>query len=418
MKPSGQLFENTAMLNQEFNAKNLLYLTTIKDIIKFKLGKEKKDYQKKLEAAVKTINADNFSFQDLGKIETKKRTIFVCNKTESYYALKKISDNLTRLYRVKFSNRFDISSQVLTLLKETSDFYIIRTDIKSFYESVDRENLIKSINEKRLLSYKCRKLLAALFSHKSLISEKGLPPGLSISAPLSEIYLENFDRQIRAIPQVYFYARYVDDLIIFCSSNHEQVIDIINKKLSEVNLKINKKKTSFRHFKNCNSNMEDFADSFEFLGYKYSETKSIAGQERNISISLSEKRIRRIKTRIVLAILDYKKNSDYELLLDRIKFLTSNFSLFRNRELSNLKAGIYYSYILINQYDQLKILDIFLRKLINTKKGPGSALATLDATKKGKLTANSFLVGHRFRKEFIFDENRFSRIVKCWKNEN
>ncbi|MCQ4143198.1 antiviral reverse transcriptase Drt3a [Vogesella sp. AC12] len=406
------------MLNQEFNVKNLLYLTTIKDIIKFKLGKKREDYQKNLEAAVETINSDHFSFQDLGKIETDKRSIFVCNKTESHYALKKISDNLVRLYRVKFSNRFDISSQVLTLLKETSDFYIIRTDIKSFYESVERERLIKSINDKRLLSYKCRKLLTVLFNHKSLTSEKGLPPGLSISAPLSEIYLEDFDRQIRSIPQVYFYARYVDDLIIFCSSNHEQVIKTINEKLSEVNLNINKKKTSFRHFKNCNSNIENLADSFEFLGYKYSESKTPAGQERSISISLSEKRIRRIKTRIVLAILDYKKNSDYELLLDRIKFLTSNFSLFKNNESSNLKAGIYYSYILINQYDQLKSLDNFLRKLINTKKGPGSALAILHATRKGKLTANSFLIGHRFRKEFIFDKNKFSKIVKCWKNEN
>lgn len=406
------------MLSQEFNVKNLLYLTTPKEIIKFKLGGKKDDYEKNLADTVKIINSDEFLFQDLGKIETKKRHIFLCNKKESHYALKKISDNLIRLYRVKFSNRFDISSQVLTLLRETSDFYVIRTDIKSFYERIDREKLIKSINDRRLLSYKCRKLLKTLFSHDSFTSEKGLPAGLSISAPLSEIYLEDFDRQIRSIPQVYFYARYVDDLIIFCSSNHDLVIKLISEKLCEVNLEINKRKTSFRHFEKCNTSTENLADSFEFLGYKYSEEKNTPGEERNISVSLSEKRMRKIKTRIVLALLGYKKDLDYDLLLERIKFLTSNFSLFKDRKLSNLKAGIYYNYTLINKYDQLKNLDAFLRKLINAKTGPSKILNTLPDSDRKKLTKNSFFVGHLFRKEFFFDKNRFSKIIKCWKNEN
>lgn len=45
--------------------------------------------------------------------------------------------------------------------------------------------------------------------------ENGLPRGLSISSVMSELYMKYFDLRIRRLEGVYYYARFVDDIVVF-----------------------------------------------------------------------------------------------------------------------------------------------------------------------------------------------------------
>ena len=49
-------------------------------------------------------------------------------------------------------------------------------------------------------------------------ADRGVPRGIGISSPLSEIFMECLDKQIRERQEVIFYARYVDDIFIVLSS--------------------------------------------------------------------------------------------------------------------------------------------------------------------------------------------------------
>lgn len=56
--------------------------------------------------------------------------------------LRKLYNNIKRIYGVKQSNRNQIIKQMISLLKEETPKWVIRLDIKHFYESIDLNRLI------------------------------------------------------------------------------------------------------------------------------------------------------------------------------------------------------------------------------------------------------------------------------------
>ncbi|MEM6812660.1 MAG: hypothetical protein AAF549_09370, partial [Pseudomonadota bacterium] len=70
---------------------------------------------------------------------------------EAYYALRQITRNIRNLYKTKPANRNLIVSQIINLLQDNFPYEIIRTDIKSFFESVDQEILVKKLIDDQLL---------------------------------------------------------------------------------------------------------------------------------------------------------------------------------------------------------------------------------------------------------------------------
>ena len=90
-------------------------------------------------------------------------------------------------------------------------------------------------------------LLKKVFENPILAGKSGVPRGMNISATMSELYMRKFDRWIRSFDSVYFYARFVDDIIVFSNSLKDSLILIanLNSQLSELaeGLTINLKKT-------------------------------------------------------------------------------------------------------------------------------------------------------------------------------
>ena len=111
--------------------------------------------------------------------------------------LRKLYNNIKRIYGVEQANRNQIVKQMVSLLKDESPKWIVRLDVRSFFESIDRTRLIVRFQEDGRLNYQSISLLANLFSHPVISSEGGLPRGLSISSVMSELYLKYIDLEFQ-----------------------------------------------------------------------------------------------------------------------------------------------------------------------------------------------------------------------------
>jgi len=94
-------------------------------------------------------------------------------------------------------------------------FELVRTDISSFYESIDRQRLIEKMDRDQLLSPASKKYILQVLNSYGQISNTttGVPRGVGISAYLAELYLEPIDKAIKEIPGLVLYCRFVDDIV-------------------------------------------------------------------------------------------------------------------------------------------------------------------------------------------------------------
>ena len=107
--------------------------------------------------------------------------------------------------------------------------YVLKADIKKYFESVDIEILIKIIEtkvkdkdiiwliRKILNNYEKKKVGGANhgFADLSLQVQKGMPLGNWTSQFFANVYLNELDQFVKNILKVKYYIRYVDDFVIF-----------------------------------------------------------------------------------------------------------------------------------------------------------------------------------------------------------
>lgn len=150
---------------------------------------------------------------------------------------------------------------------ETNKFdTFIKLDIKDFYPSINHKILRKEIKK----DIKSRKFLRLLFNsittatgEKGVKNTKGVPQGLSISNILANIYLKELDDVYKNTANI-VYFRYVDDILILCSSTDcLNIKEEIFSHFKKLKLKINKEKTY----------SDSLDNGFSFLGYEFSNHK-------------------------------------------------------------------------------------------------------------------------------------------------
>lgn len=239
-------------------------------------------------------------------------------------------------------------------------------------------------------------IYSILDQYKHLSSSKnGIPRGVGISAFLSEIYMKDIDARFKKTENIFFYARYVDDIIVVTDNEHASSIKtcIINE-LNEIKLKINEEKTKTIKF------TKESQDSFDYLGYSFSKN----------TIGLSEKRINKYRSKIDLAFADFekkrktKRRKAIQLLIKRIKYLTFNTKLKKSK--SSILTGVYFNNLLLENKQQLDDLDRYLIEKIDTIK----------SKLKSKLLKFSFSKGFSNKKFYNFSLEDLSEITKIWKD--
>lgn len=433
------------MYSQDFNLKEFKKLLCASDYSLLK--KHDKDIDTVLTIIEKQRKPLNQKFLFLSSITNNNKKIYLFSKVrsdniidvlaEDLY-LRKANQNIKKSFGVKPSDRLTIIKNVIGILKEASlkksDIYLLRTDIKSFFESLNRKKLEKQLYNSALISYETKKVISNLFLSDCFnCNVIGIPRGLNISSTLSEIAMKQFDKSVISNPDVFYYARFVDDIIIFSTKEitTKDLISTNNYSLPK-ELIFNELKTNYINFQKLSKE-----ESFQFLGYKFSfykqeqknkdnlgncrENNSKQKESLKLVISISPKKINKIKSRIIKSFLDFNKNKDYILLKKRIKFLASSYSLASKRKKiqtedskSVLKSGLVYNYQFIDDYTVLKNLDSFLVQVIYSK---GKFLRFNSGLNKSQCRN---LANISFFKNFIschfeyFSSEDLSMIKRCW----
>lgn len=402
-------------MNQNLNGQELIRFLKKGELTRN--NTEKNALLDNLSAVENAILSESFEF-DITKGDEYFYSTNLCHKL----ILRKLNDNIRRIYKDEQGNRNFIIQQVKTLLKENAPFWIIKTDIKSFYQSIDRKKILSKLKNDAILSYHSIYLLDKVMNNATVNTTTGLPKGINISSTLSEIYLRKFDNIIQRFENVYYYARFVDDIIVFINSN--QSANNLFHSIDEIlfntcTLNINKNKTSLIEGATLKyifqSGQKSKKNNIEYLGYNFSIQSN--SKERNIIISIAEKKIKKIKMRLIKSYLEYIKTSNFEMLIKRVKFLTGNYRVSESTNDSILKAGIFYNYIHINSLTALQELNVFHRKVIFSKNGNlGIKLNTaLSADEKKILKRFCFTSGYKMKVYNNFSYLEMNSITNCWK---
>lgn len=136
-----------------------------------------------------------------------------------------------------------------------TNFYVLKADIKGFFENIDKEVLKQMLTEVPV-----DEGLVLLFYFINSFKGKGLPLGNRSSQLSALFYLKDIDNLIASNP-TFEYSRYADDFIIFCDSK-ELLIEL----LGQINAILNNK----LHMRlNSKTSIFPVSNSLTYLGWKY-----------------------------------------------------------------------------------------------------------------------------------------------------
>lgn len=369
--------------------------------------------------------------QPLLSFPLKGKTVYMVGATPDELVVRKLRLNLKVCSSSLLESRTQIVRCLSLLLEEGVPYRVYRLDIRSFFESFDAAHVLKSISDVRRLSPKSKGLIASLLARHSDMGGTGIPRGLAISSTLSELLMNDFDARVQRASDTFFFARYVDDIIVVTSAR-ETASEFLSKMRSWLppGLEFNSTKMTIAdtggRLQKVDSPVSQVLLRFDYLGYGFtvrnplkSETKNFKDGDlaREVEIDIATKKLKKIKTRLVRSFLDFSKTSDWPLLKDRVAYLTQNFSVYNPKAGGKKIAGIFYSYPLAREYSPgLKELDSFLRNAALAKNGRlfASTSGLLSGQQRRALLRYSFSRGHASKNFVHFSPQRIREIQRCW----
>ena len=351
-----------------------------------------------------------------------------------------IKQDIARHYKRKPANRNAIIEQLRGLLGNKLPKYIIRADIKSFFESVSIDKLLRKLEEESYVSVITMGYLKKIQNDLKDKGGEGVPRGLAFSSYLTEIYLQRVDDDIRNLPKLYFYQRYVDDIVVLFAVDKDVQWQHLSK---EINVHWNSLKEIFNRAKlslheegdkkSLIYSEKSNKNEFDYLGYKF------LIKEGKLTIRLSSNRRNRYEEKIG-AIIDYynrtahdnqsllnipkeegkkrrKREQPLRRLFGQLSALTGNGMLKGLK--SNILTGVYYSNRYLSSLEDFIALDILLRQYIekhleipanmfkyNAESDP---LGTIKGIKQMMIEKWSFVEGFR-NKRFCKSSSYFNRL--------
>lgn len=335
------------------------------------------------------------------------KEVFSCKDIEELLCIRRTDEIISKTYNIRPTNRDEEVRQLIEVLKAETYGKIVRSDISSFFESVSFKKTIKLLEKDGFKNYSCLRYLKEINDYLELkFNYEGLPRGLSISTTLSEFLLQSFDKKILNKESIIYYSRFVDDFVIVSSYGKIDLTSFIEASLPE-ELRINNKKTLVRDI--------DSDKSVIFLGY-------CLGLRKKRFVKIADNKIGKAKKRIILSLKDYLRNSDFDLLCNRMKYLSSSIILEKNSREKKVYIGYRHVYKLCDDNEiikQLNDLDNFIYGIIYSKRyGLGKKLfRKLGRTRINKLKEFSFKSGYTEKITHQMDRNIVSRIKKVWSYE-
>ncbi|MCO5155937.1 MAG: RNA-directed DNA polymerase [Aquamicrobium sp.] len=365
-----------------------------------------------------------FQQVDIASSKLRNSDVYRLNDISEQLILRHINRTIRRITRIKQSNRTSIVNSIIRLSEEGLPFRIYKLDIASFYESIDPAAVIEQIRRDGAYSSHFSSLLRTFFACLTNVNILGLPRGLAISATLSEILMRDFDREAMLDPRVHYYARFVDDIIIITSGkeNAREFLRTVRRRLLP-GISFNSKKTriyTLSQFSNTHNASPPIDAELDYLGYKISihhTQRTDRRYHRKVRLDLSEKKEKRIKSRLYLSFAEFRINNDFTALLNRVRMLCNNFHFIDVDRSIKRKSGIFFNYPLINldASEALPRLDRYLHHLIVSHYAAAPGPGLFGRAQREALFRNSFVKGYREKRFFHFPPSQLAALTRCWR---
>ncbi len=209
--------------------------------------------------------------------------------------------------------KFSKNTEHVLFNGEYDNYYLIKIDIKGFYDNINLQRLSIKLYEEAPKSIKSKLNELApdeLFKFKNIIKylvqltkettgniENGVPQGPAYARYLAELYLLGLDKTIEDYIGDFkgreFYNRFVDDAYIFLETEERaiELYDEIEKWLNINNLELNKSKSEICNVKEYreSNKFERYAENVKYTINKANKNKNIiSDKEINDTLKLLE----------------------------------------------------------------------------------------------------------------------------------
>ena len=342
--------------------------------------------------------------------------------------MRKFSRNIRRLTRVRQSDRSTIIKSLKQLLSEGHHFRVYKLDLQNFYESIDRSGIEAQLRRDGGLSPPTLHVYQFISSALQAHGLVGLPRGMSISAVLSEYVMRSFDQTVKSLDNVYYYARYVDDIVVLTTGKENKRAFLKRARQAlPMGVVLNHAKTriiDFNQAKVNNAANQTVEDVVDFLGYRF-YVYQILNQNRSLSrrvhADISPNKLLRFKTRMTLSALQFTKDNNFVDFKDRIRALSGNYNVYDFNRKIRRNVGIYFNYRFLDLPHSSAIpeLDAYLKKLVlaHTGKIGVSFRTNLTAKQRREILNLTFQRSFATRNFAHFEINRLTHLVGCWAYE-
>lgn len=343
-----------------------------------------------------------------------KPTFQVDAALEVAYPAKQAAHSIQQAARAETSSRNSLVRALQSALMKPYEHAVFKLDIEAFFESIPHAALRDRLARCTGLDNVSMELAGRLLAEYGAISATttGLPRGVGMSSQLAELYMHDFDSQLKTHPGVLFYARYVDDVIMVLES--EQVLMAVKLVATEALQALCLKPNASKTYDIVSDPKGDYPAgvAIEYLGYTF------AREGGELRTGLTDKRKERRKRRLELALqawLDTAPNAVWPnhghngVLLDRVRYLAGNTKLLNSK--SNVAIGLYFSNSALDQGSaELTELDAILTDFCtqNATRMPDKFRNRLESVSFERMFAS---------KEFLrFPRKRIERIVSVWES--
>lgn len=197
--------------------------------------------------------------------------------------------------------------------KSPTEIWICSTDIKTFYDSIQRDRLLKVL-ARRIKSKSALKLIDHALAtptvpkntrrakHSDYRTNVGVPQGLAISNILAAIYLQEVDDVMPTMDITYY--RYVDDVLMY--GDH----DAVQKAFDSLRARLKRRGLILHPIGSGKSHLQQLSKPFSYLGYTFDWPL----------ISVRDSTTERFLQSIAAKFSDYTHNKTRRL--ERFKYLT------------------------------------------------------------------------------------------------
>ncbi|MBJ3785933.1 antiviral reverse transcriptase Drt3a [Devosia sediminis] len=353
----------------------------------------------------------------------KGKEIFRISDPATNIVLNRASRILRSGANVKQTDRTTTVKRISKILSEGARHRVYQFDIQSFYETIDLSDVWDYVDNLPSTDRQTSKVLRSFVDLCSDNSISGAPRGLGISAVLAELSLREFDLKLKSLATTYFYARYVDDILLITSGDEAplQTNELVAGLLPS-GLRLHPTKSKHFDLAAHAKNSPASESEINFLGYRMaiSEIRRTEDERlhRIVSLDISSKKVSRLKVRIARATLEFLTDGKFSDFEDRMKVLSGNYNIVESRWRRRINVGLYCNYRLVDadRSTSLPAMDKFLRAWILGYGGTLSSrlAAALTPQQSARLIAFSFEASFRSRRFYHFPANRLRELRKCW----